>query len=203
MASVQNPQFNPAGYVVSVRHDSNVHRYMYCQRCDTADGSFSITTWPNHLAISGDMGCYVFSRVFDMFPFFNVQRSDFEYLRSKLEAQDVHSPALEFSHKAFVSRLQDMVTEYTDAGELTSGQQEELQELLDSSEIGQTCNECLARVAEISEDITMNWEGACMEIVPRFQWACEAIHWAVTNYYSQLAEQRQRLVMQIHQLVAG
>jgi hypothetical protein len=31
---------------------------------------FDVVTWPGHLSISGDMGCFVFTRVDDMFTFF-------------------------------------------------------------------------------------------------------------------------------------
>ena len=32
-----------------------------------ADGTFDIVTWPGYLCYSGDMGCFVFTRLPDMF----------------------------------------------------------------------------------------------------------------------------------------
>jgi hypothetical protein len=58
---------------LTVIHDDGLHRHMRCARPQSSDRYFNITTWPGFLCISGDMGCYVFQRVTDMFQFF---RSD-------------------------------------------------------------------------------------------------------------------------------
>jgi hypothetical protein len=40
---------------------------------------FEIITWPGSLCIGGDMGCYVFSRLTDMFEFFRMDKRDFHH----------------------------------------------------------------------------------------------------------------------------
>jgi hypothetical protein len=57
-------------HVVSVCRDDGVYRHLRCRRPGTIVFGFDIVTWPGYLAITGDMGCYVFSRLNDMFDFF-------------------------------------------------------------------------------------------------------------------------------------
>ena len=56
---------------------------------------FELVTWPGSLAYSGDMGCFVFSRLEDMFEFFRTEYGEGQKLRinpsywgEKLEAVD-------------------------------------------------------------------------------------------------------------------
>lgn len=55
--------------------DNGLHRHLKFQREDSSCYHFNITTWPGHLAISGDMGTWVFARLPDMFDFF-LERPD-------------------------------------------------------------------------------------------------------------------------------
>ena len=55
---------------LTVIHDDGLHRHLRCARPQSSDRHFFITTWPGYLCISGDMGCYVFQRIEDMFEFF-------------------------------------------------------------------------------------------------------------------------------------
>ena len=50
--------------------DQGVHRSIRFGRPGSSAYHFRLNTWPGHLAISGDMGSYVFSRTADMFEFF-------------------------------------------------------------------------------------------------------------------------------------
>ena len=76
-------------------HQLTVHQkdrlYRHLSFSDgTQDKAFRITTWPYHLCISGDMGCYVFSVSQDMCAFMHSDspqlRHDPEYLASNLTA---------------------------------------------------------------------------------------------------------------------
>lgn len=55
---------------MKIINDSDVCRHILFRQPNDSDRYFQITTWPNHLCISGDMGTYVFSRIQDMFNFF-------------------------------------------------------------------------------------------------------------------------------------
>lgn len=50
--------------------DQGVYRHLKFRRPGTYCMGFDIVTWPGHLAVSGDMGTAVFSRLHDMFEFF-------------------------------------------------------------------------------------------------------------------------------------
>ena len=55
---------------MTVEHDDGVHRSILFRDPKTCNHAFRITTWPYHLCISGDTSTYVFSRLEDMFEFF-------------------------------------------------------------------------------------------------------------------------------------
>jgi len=55
---------------MKIHLDNGLYRHIHYQKPGTGVQYFSITTFPHHLCISGDMGTYVFSRVEDMFKFF-------------------------------------------------------------------------------------------------------------------------------------
>lgn len=64
----------------TVIHDDGLYRHLRVQAPGTRMWSWDVTTWPGHLATSGDIGSgYVFSRVEDMLEFFKVQPSSRSY----------------------------------------------------------------------------------------------------------------------------
>lgn len=74
--------------------DNGVYRHLQCKAPGTFNQWFDIVTWLGHLAYTGDMGSFVFSRLEDMFKFFRVQDGSGElrinrpYWGEKLEAVD-------------------------------------------------------------------------------------------------------------------
>jgi hypothetical protein len=89
---------------------------------------YNITTWNGFLCISGDMGCFVFSRLNDMFQFFRMDDNDFMmdktkqlninkgYWAEKLEAVDKNGGFEEFSFDAFRKNVDYYVEQHTDDG---------------------------------------------------------------------------------------
>lgn len=76
-----------AQHEVRVELNSGVHRSILFKRKGSGNMYFRLTTWNNHLAISGDMGCYVFSRTEDMFEFFRGElKINLNYWCEKLQA---------------------------------------------------------------------------------------------------------------------
>jgi hypothetical protein len=59
-----------AEHQMTVCLDSGVHRHLRFAKQGTSSRWFDIVTWPRFLTIAGDMGCWTFSRVPDMFNFF-------------------------------------------------------------------------------------------------------------------------------------
>lgn len=63
-----------ATHEMIVLRDDGVYRHIRFKRPGTSCMHFDLVTWPGYLAYSGDMGCYVFSRLNDMFEFFRTDR---------------------------------------------------------------------------------------------------------------------------------
>lgn len=61
---------NTATHEMTVELDNGLYRHLKFRRPGTYCYGFDIVTWPGHLAISGDMGAAVFTRLADMFEFF-------------------------------------------------------------------------------------------------------------------------------------
>lgn len=57
-------------HCITILKDDGIYRHINYAKPGTINISFQVTTWPGYLCISGDMGCYTFSRTQDMFNFF-------------------------------------------------------------------------------------------------------------------------------------
>ena len=62
---------------MEIIEDDGVNRHIVFSRPSTSSYRFVIKTWAGYLLIFGDMGCYVFSRIHDMFEFFIMKDTDF------------------------------------------------------------------------------------------------------------------------------
>lgn len=103
-----------AEHHMTVLHEDGVYRHVRFSRQDTSCMHFDLITYPGYLVYSGDMGCYVFSRLRDMFEFFRTDRLygkdpgklyiNRGYWSEKLEAVDGNrrqAGATEFSPEKF------------------------------------------------------------------------------------------------------
>lgn len=75
-------------HVMTVENDSGVFRSILFKRPGCSAFYFRLVTWPGHLAVSGDMGDYIFARLDDMFEFFrrNDLAINYGYWQEKLKA---------------------------------------------------------------------------------------------------------------------
>lgn len=71
-------QRDTAQHQLEVIKDDGLHRHLRFRRPGTGCYGFDIVTWPGCLAISGDMGAAMFTRLPDMFEFFRDSRSHAE-----------------------------------------------------------------------------------------------------------------------------
>lgn len=67
-------------HTLDIQKDDGLFRHIVCSNKGSSCYKFNITTWPGYLCISGDMGCYVFSREIDMFGFFVSGKRDENYI---------------------------------------------------------------------------------------------------------------------------
>lgn len=98
-----------AEHELEVIRDDGLYRHLRFKRPDTICFSYDLVTWPGYLAFVGDMGDYVFSRIDDMFKFFEGEpgRINPHYWAQKLKApRGTGSDASrEYSEEAFRASL--------------------------------------------------------------------------------------------------
>lgn len=63
-----------ATHQMHILHEDGVYRHIRFKRPGTGCMHFDLITYPGYLVYSGDMGCYVFCRLEDMFQFFRTDR---------------------------------------------------------------------------------------------------------------------------------
>lgn len=93
-----------------VLRDDGLYRHVRCMRPGTYCFGFDIVTWPGYLAYVGDMGTFVFSRIRDMFEFFDSgaerHRINPDYWSEKLQGGG-ERPAMEFSEDAYTRAVRE------------------------------------------------------------------------------------------------
>lgn len=76
---------NMSDHVMRIVRDDGVYRHLAFRRPDTGMYWFDLITWPGYLAITSDMGDYMFARITDMFEFFEGYINT-DYWAEKLKA---------------------------------------------------------------------------------------------------------------------
>lgn len=183
-----------ATHAMTVELDNGVFRHLTFRRPNTNAYSFAITTWPGHLAISGDMGSWVFSRIRDMLQFFRDERVRAEtlytnphYWEEKVQAAD-KGGCQRYSYESFLSHIDDHVKQWLegeDQAELTEEQADAVAKLRrDGLESEHDARRALYDF-DVGGDLQFD---ACAsewklgEYTFHYLWACYAIAWAVKQY---------------------
>lgn len=103
-----------AEHTMDILHDDGVFRHLQFSKDKSSVYAFALTTWPGHLCISGDMGCFVFRRLPDMFEFFRNDASKEDlltintyYWTQKLVAVDRVDNYRQFSIETFQRNILD------------------------------------------------------------------------------------------------
>jgi hypothetical protein len=176
-----------AGHEMTVRHDDGLYRSArFCKPKSWSMG-FDITTWPGYLCISGDMGCYVFSRVPDMFEFFRCDipgktglHVDLGYWAQKVAAADRADGLKEYSPDLFRAGIARWLDDAEASPELRKAVADEVLAYADDGE-----HEAMRAALDFEHEgfrFDDFYEVAVREFTYRFVWACYAIAWAVTKY---------------------
>lgn len=82
-----------ANHSLEVLLDNGIYRHLKCSNGGSSIYRFDIVTWPGYLAVSRDMGEYMFCRLEDMFQFFRSRDGGINigYWAEKCEAADTSS----------------------------------------------------------------------------------------------------------------
>lgn len=193
-------------HTMAVLLDKGVYRHLQFKQNGSSVMWFDIVTWPGFLAYSGDMGCFVFSRLKDMFEFFRTRPTDRGeklfinegYWSEKLEAVDRCGRPCdykEFSSERFESMVNEHVDEWIEEWELTEEQAAELREEI-KNEVLCASDDGEYRAHEVLRDFSFEqdghkfefsdtWEWDLREYTFRFIWCCYALSWAIKQYDAQ------------------
>lgn len=182
-------QRDVAGHLMTSHCDNGIHRHLAFKNPDSFACGFHITTWPGYLAISGDMGSYVFSRLPDMFEFFRGDDGiNPGYWAEKLTAHDQHG-----GHKAFDSDLyreclkRDFegwhFTSEDDRAKAWEAIEDEWGGISQADTLHDALNKALRWKCPISgQGFTDFWDHTLEDYTYRFIWCCLAIVWAIGIY---------------------
>ena len=176
---------------LTVIHDDGLYRHLRCARPNSSDRHFNITTWPGYLCISGDMGCYVFQRVEDMFQFF---RSDDlainpGYWAEKLQSGPSSAPdeiTREWVPDNFRSDIERWFKDATE--DWSEEDKADAWEEVENNVLSEADNEHRAIIAAMKfcyEDKQLFqdfWEVDCKQWKGHYLWCCYAIVWAIQQY---------------------
>lgn len=187
-----------AKHEMTVIRDDGVHRHLHFAKPGTGVEHFDIITYPMHLVYSGDMGCYVFSRIRDMLEFFRDKgdgplRVNHGYWSEKLEAYDRNDHYKEYSSdrfRAYVQNWLDNQEEEAESDDVAEcDRKTPLKERLDRQVLSHADDhEAFARHALASFKIgdrypfQDSWEANFDRYSYRFVWCCFAIPWAIRLY---------------------
>lgn len=201
-----------ATHEMHVLMDNGVYRHIRFKRPGTGCMHFDLITYPGYLVYSGDMGCYVFSRIDDMFEFFRTDREhrhlrdgqtlaiNLGYWSEKLQAVDGNrheSGATEFSEEKF----RRVINEYRigwirDCRErrISPGSRRELWESVDFDVLDKVDRD--GRIAiDAAYNFSERWGGQTFSFDDLFEhdftrftysfvWCCYALAWGVQQYDS-------------------
>lgn len=175
---------------LSVEHDDGIYRHLKIRHPDTIINGFDIVTWPGHLAISGDMGTTVFSRVYDMFDFFGGNEINPGYWAGKVEAGEtrVFDPDVfrqvvtEHVRNELASEPRDVIEYVTkDVEERVLNFADDGEHAAMSAAIDYRCP-LPSRYPNLDWSLDWMLEADCTNFTHRFLWQCHAILWAVNRY---------------------
>lgn len=192
-----------AEHQMHVLMDNGVYRHLRFKAPGTMIEHFDIITYPGYLVYSGDMGCYVFYRLTDMFQFF---RTDREYLSNgktlginlgywseKLQAVDGNrheSSVMEYSEELFRDAVKDYFDNWVSDREPTDKEKQELWDDLESCVLSYA-DEGEHKAIEMAMDyradkadfeMTDFYERTLREYTCRFVWCCYALAWGIQQY---------------------
>ena len=186
-----------AEHQLTILKDDGVFRHMVLSQ-GSFEHRFEITTWPQHLCISGDMGCYVFSRIQDMFCFFRQSGDDWgvnaSYWEEKVLAECKTDGTREFDAKEADQRLEQFLQWFVEGLDPTNEEEAEaissatnaVKEFTQNRENSE--GDVVYRLNNWDEEdaggMTLDdfWDGWKDSFTYRFIWCCFAIVFAIRQY---------------------
>lgn len=167
------------------------YRHITFSRPGSSTYRFHLTTWPGYLCISGDMGCFVFSRLTDMFEFFRDKWINPGYWAEKIQATNKHGGHRKFSD----DRLKEAVANDFEGWDFEDDEQkaaawkaitDDWDGLLynaQGSDIQHAVGEVMDWKCPVTgQGFTDFYEHDLEDYTYHFIWCCRAILWGIEQY---------------------
>jgi hypothetical protein len=197
-------------HTMVVLKDDGEYRHLVFSNNGSSVYKFQLTTWPGYLCISGDMGCYVFSRLRDMFVFFRTDRIDQEpyhwinpsYWAEKVQAgnlrglttfnkEDWRKSVFRYAHQWMrdhyhnTTRMERRRLMEEIEAEVLSDYDDGIEDVLMSNVIDFR-SKVTSRLTFEFQDF---WENTFHDYTYEYLWCCYAIVWGI-NVYDEAKQQR-------------
>ncbi|WP_445494640.1 hypothetical protein [Photorhabdus sp. SF281] len=184
---------------IEMLHNDGLYRHFRFSRNNSSAYYFDIVTWPGFLCISGDMGCFTFSRVTDMFRFFRDTNCKFSinpyYWAEKLQAGAGYCKEIykEWSPDRFKDAVNEAFNNFIDDNDDISD--DELEEIKESIEQIISCSyheyDAASAIRDYDDkhDIFVDfWENDLMGYAFHYIWCLYAIVWGISRFDEYITE---------------
>jgi hypothetical protein len=167
--------------------DDGLNRHIRVARPGTYCMQFELVTWPGYLACAGDMGCFVFSRIADMFEFFRPHNDRPElqinlgYWAEKAQAESCTGGIKEYSPDLFRENIERWLNEREASAEVRAEVEDEVLNYAHDGEYPAMDAACRFKSAS-GFRFTDFWEANCQEYTYHFVWCCYAMVWGIRQY---------------------
>jgi len=174
-----------ATHQMTVLRNDGTYRHLRFRRPESYCMGFDVLTWPGYLAVTGDMGEYVFQRIEDMFEFFRQPelRINEQYWAEKCQAADRRGKIEEFAPDTFRAEVLAWIAERDEeeGAELLQEVEDCVFSRLDGGEYA-----AYAALHDVERDRNPVFqdfgEVRCREYTFHFQWILYAIVWAIHQF---------------------
>jgi hypothetical protein len=172
-------------HTMSVRLDGGNNRHLIFSNQGSSVYRYEIITWDGYLCYCGDMGCFVFTRIEDMFHFFRGDGINLGYWSEKLEADGVNEGYKEYSEKVFNDLVIDHIKDNWEFD--NDDQKEEVVSEVKHDILDQEFERDAYRVtSEYESDYGHRfedfWEHKFTQPTHRYIWCCFAIVQGIKQY---------------------
>lgn len=177
---------------LTIHQNNGVYRHLTFKNPESTHYYFNITTYPEYLVITGDMGSLIFSRLTDMFNFFRSDdlRINPSYWSEKIESTGYDAKLAsysEFDIDIVEKNAQEDLNNHLDENDtLSSYDRYELTMEFDEKIM---CASDEWEIVEAIRNFNCNgfkfvdfWESDPRKYLSRYIWLCYAIVWGIKKF---------------------
>jgi hypothetical protein len=195
-----------SSHKMTVLLNNGLYRHIRFKRPNTGNMYFDLITAPDLLLYRGDMGCYEFERIPDMFEFFRSDRESYQkqgkkvpinigYWGEKLQSVSCFGDGYrEYSQELFNEEIEELVQGFLEDNPEVD--EEEFREAINDDVLSMGEFECEARHAVDYFEFNGRsvfcdfFEARLTRPTYHYTWACYAIAWGIQQYDKDTLKER-------------